>query len=334
MSVVSFFLRRVVPTIIGAFLGALVGWWVGTGIALVVFAAAGAGIGFAAERVRHFAERHHRTFTIHYAAVICIGLLVGGAVGWWLEAGRESVAFGAMIGAAFGLACVRTHYWMRSGYIDSFWNRDVKPSPEKRAAVIACVREREKREGAPYGNHATILHEIAETDDAEDVNQYFGRFMGHYAGRLAPKRFWFNSALLSRAGDFARPVDNIEARDSLGASPMHYAARSDAANSIEALALHGADIEARTKESATPLHLAAFNGAGNAISALIKHGADINALTDMRETPLDLAVKGNHGHILSLLLAHGAKSGGGEDLDSLFSESEDPMEALDIMREK
>ena len=356
MTALSIFLRRVVPTAIGASVGALVGWWIGTSAALAVFTVVGTGAGFAFEHMREFVKSRvftvrfavppsvgmladwligehmrgfvksrRRVFTIRFAVSTSVGMLAGGMVGGWV---------GAMVGAACGFACAWMHYLMWSHAIGGFWNHDDNPSPEKRAAIIARVRAREQRDGSPYGSHATLLHKIAETDDAERINRCFGQFAGPRIGRFrAPYHSWFKMGY--RVGDFVwRNVDSIEARDSLGASPLHYAARSDSPNSIEALVLHGADIEAQTKEGATPLHLAAFNGSASAIDALIKHGANVNASAYSGETPLDLAAKGDRGHVIAQLLAHGAESGCEEDWDSRLAAHEDWLEEIDSLRER
>lgn len=74
------------------------------------------------------------------------------------------------------------------------------------------------------------------------------------------------------------PVDAV---DSAGYTPLHYAARNACQQVCETLLHHGADANARTRCGlATPLHRAATHGRAEIVELLLRHRADAN-LTDL-----------------------------------------------------
>ena len=80
---------------------------------------------------------------------------------------------------------------------------------------------------------------------------------------------------------------NPAARSESGSTPLHTAASSGKAETIEVLLQAGANLEARAEGGLTPLHWAAYWGKAEAIEALLQAGADAKALTTAGELPFD-----------------------------------------------
>ena len=74
----------------------------------------------------------------------------------------------------------------------------------------------------------------------------------------------------------------------------------------ELLIARGAKIEARTSLGETPLHTATQRGQTALATLLLAKGADINVRTTVRYTPLGLAVDNRHSETAELLRQHGA----------------------------
>lgn len=267
---------------------------------------------------------------------IIIGMLFGALMGVWVSGSIVGAVVGMAVGAGGGFACARAHRFILMRYLLGVVYWDLGPSPEKRAVILAMVREHEKKEQPPFRpRRATYLHKIARADDVKAINRHFQRAAAPYPGLLAPYLAWFRNPPYM-AGEFKvwQHPEEIEARDSFGSSPLHYAARFHAPSAAESLILHGANIEARNKEAATPLHLAAFSGAESVVDILIKHGADINVRNELAETPLDLAMKAKNREVTSQLLNYGAENGAGSDLDDLRAAREDHEEELSSLWER
>jgi ankyrin repeat protein len=87
-------------------------------------------------------------------------------------------------------------------------------------------------------------------------------------------------------------------------TPLHYAARGDAAAIVGLLVKHDAKLESVDAYGLTPLHMAADCGAVAAVKALVAAGADVLARDSDGQTPRDRALKHFHqihqaGHWLS-----------------------------------
>lgn len=83
----------------------------------------------------------------------------------------------------------------------------------------------------------------------------------------------------------------VEARDSRGMTPLHYAAHGGDADLVNFLIDKGAKLDARDAGSGTPLHFAAMNGRDEAAVALLKRGAAVEARDDYQRTPLLLCAR-------------------------------------------
>jgi ankyrin repeat protein len=109
------------------------------------------------------------------------------------------------------------------------------------------------------------------------------------------------------AGDLKTLADSqdVNARDSRGATPLMYAAAFGNAEQVKLLLESGADVNAQNAFHATALIWAG----GDAVKSrmLIEHGADVNVRTQQERTPLMAAAKRNgNGALVRLLLEKGA----------------------------
>jgi ankyrin repeat protein len=96
--------------------------------------------------------------------------------------------------------------------------------------------------------------------------------------------------------------------DSVGRSPLHYAAFNNEVDSIEALIASGESPDARDKQDFTPLHLAAQQYSVAAATALLDAGASVDAENAFGNTPLFLAAFHSNGRaeLIGLLRSRGA----------------------------
>jgi len=114
----------------------------------------------------------------------------------------------------------------------------------------------------------------------------------------AERGFSFTVGLLLERQDV-----NIDSQDSLGLTPLHYAAMSGYFPVAKLLIAKGVAIDRRNKRGQTPLHLAAENGLENTVQVLIDAGSDVNALSDTKTTPLYRAARRGHVSVIRRLLA-------------------------------
>jgi len=77
--------------------------------------------------------------------------------------------------------------------------------------------------------------------------------------------------------------------DTLGMTPLGWAAVEGGVSAAEVLVKHGADIRTTDPDGSTALHTAAFFGNLEMVKFLVKTGADVNAKTSLGDTPLDSA---------------------------------------------
>ena len=102
---------------------------------------------------------------------------------------------------------------------------------------------------------------------------------------------------------------DVNVRDSIGETPLHYAARWGHKGIAELLIANGADVNAKHDYGYTPLHWTANNGHKEVVELLIAKGADVNAKDNQGRTPLDVAIELKQTQIAALLRKHGGKTG-------------------------
>lgn len=84
---------------------------------------------------------------------------------------------------------------------------------------------------------------------------------------------------------------DLNARDESGRTPLHWAARIGASESVGALLAAGADVHALDAAGRTPLFDAAACGEPRLIATLVDAGANVDAATSLGVTPLMAAVR-------------------------------------------
>lgn len=90
---------------------------------------------------------------------------------------------------------------------------------------------------------------------------------------------------------FLKQKLDVNTRDALGATPLHYAARckGDSSRVIRRLLKAGADLAAKDNDGNTPLHAAALYGTKDTILTLLAAKADPSVSNKRGELPRDLA---------------------------------------------
>jgi uncharacterized protein YwqG/ankyrin repeat protein len=100
-----------------------------------------------------------------------------------------------------------------------------------------------------------------------------------------------------------------------GATPLHYACRAGALETIALFLRSGADVNACSSGlyDGTPLHVAVEAKRGDVCNLLIESGAGLNAPNSDGDTPLHLAAASDYRRIAQLLLAGGADAAATDD---------------------
>jgi ankyrin repeat protein len=102
---------------------------------------------------------------------------------------------------------------------------------------------------------------------------------------------------------------DINAKDTYGSTPLHWASRGhhfEDGSVLRLLLKHGGDVNARNTDGFTPLHEASCCGGLEVVPILLKHGADIEAEGSDGKTALQVAAVEGHDEVVRLLLKHGA----------------------------
>jgi ankyrin repeat protein len=99
---------------------------------------------------------------------------------------------------------------------------------------------------------------------------------------------------------------DVNARQGDGATPLHWAAHRDDAETAALLVRAGANVNAADDLGVTPLSLAAANGSAVLVEQLLKAGANPNAAMASGESPLMSAARTGSLGAVKALLARGA----------------------------
>lgn len=101
---------------------------------------------------------------------------------------------------------------------------------------------------------------------------------------------------------------DVNAIDSLGVTPLHYACAAGNLSVVKTLVENDANIEAKSFErEETPLFEACSEGKLEVVKYLVKSGALINVLSKRKSTPLHLACEFNYFNIIKFLIENGAE---------------------------
>jgi ankyrin repeat protein len=101
---------------------------------------------------------------------------------------------------------------------------------------------------------------------------------------------------------------DVNARDGLHWTPLHYAVLHGNRGATKVLLLHGAEVDARNADFLqTPLHIAAEKGFYSIAKALLINAADVHAVDREWNTPLSLAIENGRTKVAGLLRSYGAE---------------------------
>ena len=98
---------------------------------------------------------------------------------------------------------------------------------------------------------------------------------------------------------------NVNAKDDLEGTPLHYAIYDTPISVIEVLLANGADLSIADEYGGTLLHEVASHGFKDLVALFISHGAELNVQNKRGETPLHEAAWQGHKDIAELLIAKG-----------------------------
>gem|GEM_PF-988344 len=154
--------------------------------------------------------------------------------------------------------------------------------------------------------HYAGLSRFPSANDRSVLNQQLLDSFRDWAPRLSLSQehcLYFLQRILRLGGD-------VNARDSRGYAPLHWAARNGFESAIRTLVQLGADVNARDPERfLTPLHLAAEAAEFNTESAmriLAELGADVNARDSRGYAPLHWAARNGSESAMRILAELGA----------------------------
>jgi ankyrin repeat protein len=126
-----------------------------------------------------------------------------------------------------------------------------------------------------------------------------------------------NELVVKRAIEAAKC--DINARDLMGMTPCHYAAKSGSAAGLRVLLAAGAALDIADERSNTVCHFAAMNSCADGLTLLISLGVDVDAKNFDGESPAHIAAAHNRDiNFISLILAGADVNAANANGDSLF----------------
>mmetsp|Transcript_34846 Transcript_34846/g.87661 ORF Transcript_34846/g.87661 Transcript_34846/m.87661 type:complete len:491 (-) Transcript_34846:97-1569(-) len=99
---------------------------------------------------------------------------------------------------------------------------------------------------------------------------------------------------------------DVNQGDTIGFTPLHWAAQRGHLDMAAHLFKSGADLNVQDADGQTPLHWAVDKKYIDMIHYLVEHGADVNAVDGYKHTALHRAAAGDLANIAELLIKHGA----------------------------
>ena len=100
--------------------------------------------------------------------------------------------------------------------------------------------------------------------------------------------------------------DLISSKDTIGITPLHFAADNGNKEMVEFLLANKAEVNAMDNLGETPLNCAALSGHRNVAELLLASKADVNTTNNFGWTPLQTAAYHGYKHVAELLLANQA----------------------------
>ncbi len=183
---------------------------------------------------------------------------------------------------------------------------------------------------ATIGDYSEVVRfltagaDVNEKDGAGWTPLHCAAFYGYYPDEVQ-KAIYYGTAkeasnALNDLGAGERPqgtadvVDvllkngaDVNARDTLGETPLFLAARKGFETIVKSLLDHGADANAKTRRGCTPLHAAADSGLAEIVALLLARGAVADAKDQSGLTPLFYAVCKGHTKAAEILLKKGTQ---------------------------
>jgi len=145
------------------------------------------------------------------------------------------------------------------------------------------------------GGEYTPLHMACMEGPAEDVMPLLDLHYSKYVSGLAAVAM----ALLDKGAE-------VNATNSGGSTPLHYAAENGHAELVMTLLHEDADVDAKNMHGSSPLHTACADGRAEVAMVLLEEGADVNAETSSGRRPLHSACEAGHTEVAMVLLEKGA----------------------------
>lgn len=184
----------------------------------------------------------------------------------------------------------------------------------------ADVNTRDK-DGGPLLAHAAMSPCVQAVEEA--VQKKFGDMgPGRDAAFDAFARRIQDPLVVRMIAAFLTHGADVNAKDQIGITSLHCAAREGLKETVAFLLARGAEVNAKItghRERAdeiyswrigtTPLHLAAFGGDANTVRVLLAHGADANSKNSRGRTPLDEAERHGRREVVRLLSTKTAEAG-------------------------
>jgi ankyrin repeat protein len=115
-----------------------------------------------------------------------------------------------------------------------------------------------------------------------------------------------NRHILQAKALLKREDADLNCRDELGKTALHYLIDDDDIEMITEVVGAGADVNIPDNNAETPLHIAAAKGSNAIMAMLLEAGADINAQDKEDKTPLVYAISGGMVNAAEYLINKGA----------------------------
>jgi ankyrin repeat protein len=197
---------------------------------------------------------------------------------------------------------------------------------------LAFVQEQAVKIADAIASYKEYLKLAPNADDAEKVKSLVNKL--EYEFEQSNVRNNLGETPLHEAVKFSQKEKvelliakgaDIEAKDSLGMTPLHWAFIMGKNNDIiEVLIAKGANINARLNNGKTLLHDTRLDDA----KLLIAMGADVNATDRDGKTPLHVAAFWGRREMAELLIANGA------NVNAKDNDGRTPLQETEIMNKK